>query len=74
MRTVLISFALLATLATATGCVVVPGYQRGVLADPTMQLAGDPLEERSLRKVHGAREGASGGDGSSAGGGCACGN
>jgi hypothetical protein len=56
------------------GCVVVPKNRRQHLADPTMQLDDDPLETRARKKLHGAREGASGGDGDSAGGGCGCTN
>lgn len=56
------------------GCVVVPAYRREHLTDPTMAAQVDPLEDRSLREVHTAREVAGGGDGSAAGGGCACGN
>ncbi len=56
------------------GCVVVPAYDRGTLADPTMAATVDPLEARSLGKLHRSREAAAGGDGTSAGGGCACGN
>ena len=68
--------ALLAVLAftLASGCVVVPAYRREHLTDPTMAAQVDPLEDRSLREVHTAREAAGGGDGSAAGGGCACGN
>jgi hypothetical protein len=62
------------TLAgSAAGCVIVPRYQREWLADPAMDSSGDQLAQRSLRKLHGTREGAAGGDGLSAGGGCACG-
>ncbi len=59
--------------ASAAGCVIVPRYQREWLADPAMDSSGDQLAQRSLRKMHGAREGAAGGDGLAAGGGCACG-
>ncbi|MEM6296917.1 MAG: DUF4266 domain-containing protein, partial [Myxococcota bacterium] len=44
------------------------------LADPTMAIVDDPLEARSQRKQHTAREGAAGGDAQAAGGGCGCGN
>ncbi len=68
--------ALLASLSIAllfaSGCVVVPRYARGTVADPAMQ-AGDGLLGRSLRKLRGSREGAAGGDGVAAGGGCGCG-
>ncbi len=65
---------LVLTLATLGGCVVVQPYQREHLADPTMQRTDDPLAAQAERKLHVSREGAGGGDGSAAGGGCACGN
>ncbi len=63
---------LLSALIAGSGCAVVPAYQRGYLADPTMER--DPLEDRSIRKLHTAREAAGGGGGSASGGGCACSN
>jgi len=57
----------------ATGCVVVPQNRRRYLADPTMQDEG-ALEARARAKLHTSREGASGGNGQPAGGGCACSN
>ena len=60
--------------ASLTGCAVVPAHRREHLADPTMQATVDPVEDRSLREMHTAREGASGGDDRTAGGGCACSN
>jgi hypothetical protein len=74
MRPSLLAFAVFLGLSLgAAGCVIVPRYQREWLADPAMDTSGDQLAQRSLRKLHGTREGASGGDGLSAGGGCACG-
>ena len=64
----------LAVLAATAGCAIVPQSRRAYLADPTMQLTEDPLEARAKRKLHTTREGASGGDGEPAGGGCGCGN
>lgn len=61
-------------LSLAAGCAVVPQNRRQHLADPTMQPVDCPLEARSKRKFHQAREGASGGDGQAAGGGCGCSN
>lgn len=55
-------------------CGFVPQNRRQYLADPTMQLSEDPLEDQALRKLHVTREGAAGGDGQAAGGGCGCGN
>ncbi len=60
--------------AILTGCAVVPKNRRQYLADPTMQASDSPLEDRARRKLHTAREGAAGGDGEPAGGGCGCSN
>jgi hypothetical protein len=73
MRTVLVALGLSLALATLPSCVVVPRYAREWVADPAMDTSGDALAQRSLRKLHGTREAASGGDGLAAGGGCACG-
>jgi hypothetical protein len=63
----------LALLAFAlTGCVIVPQNRRGRLADPLMNLRDDPLDGYRRQKVYTTREGAAGGDGASAGGGCSC--
>ncbi len=58
----------------ATGCAIVPHTRRRWLADPTMQPTESPLEDKARRKLHTTREGAAGGDGEPAGGGCGCGN
>ena len=63
---------LLLTLALPS-CVIVPRYAREHLSDPAMDPASDSLGAREERKLHWAREGAAGGDGAPAGGGCACG-
>ncbi len=56
------------------GCAIVPKNRRKYLADPTMQPDEDVLRDRSHAKIHAAREGAAGGDGEPAGGGCGCSN
>ncbi len=61
-------------VVSATACAPVPQNRREYLADPTMAIVDDPLEARSQRKQHTAREGAAGGDAQAAGGGCGCGN
>ncbi len=58
-------------LGTAS-CVVVPQNRRALLADPMMSLGQDSLEEHQHAKFYSTREGAAGGDGNVAGGGCAC--
>ncbi len=71
MKQIAISSLVLLWLA---GCAVVPQNRRQYLADPTMQQVECPLEAKAKRKFHTAREGSSGGDGQSAGGGCGCSN
>ena len=60
-------------LLATNGCVIVPRYAREHVTDPAMDPSSDALGSRELRKLHWAREGAGGGDGAPAGGGCACG-
>ena len=69
------SFVVLLALALVAleGCVVVPRYARGIVSDPAMASC-DGLLTRSIRKLRNSREGAAGGDGVAAGGGCGCGN
>jgi hypothetical protein len=62
----------LALAATAAGCVVVPQNRRKYLADPMMRFQTDALEAHAHQKLYGSREAAAGGDGTPAGGGCAC--
>lgn len=54
------------------GCAIVRPYEREHLTDPTM--TEDTVEAASMRKLHTSREGAGGGDGTPAGGGCGCSN
>jgi hypothetical protein len=63
---------LLAALASGAGCVVVPQNRRKYLADPMMRFQADDMEAHAHQKLYGSREAAAGGDGSPAGGGCAC--
>jgi hypothetical protein len=68
-----VKIEVLAVLALATsGCVIVPQNRRARLADPMMALSPDPLEAHRKQKLYSSREGAAGGDGLTAGGGCAC--
>jgi hypothetical protein len=57
---------------TIGGCAIVPQNRRARLADPIMQLDEDPLESHRKQKFYSTREGAAGGDGVAAGGGCGC--
>jgi hypothetical protein len=54
------------------GCAAVPQNRRAKLADPMMSLTDDTLETYRKQKLYDTREGASGGDGAAAGGGCGC--
>jgi hypothetical protein len=69
--------ALVGALAIASsigsaGCVIVPQNRRAALADPMMATSSDSLEAHRKAKLYSSREGAAGGDGTTAGGGCAC--
>lgn len=66
--------ALLIAVCLLGACKMVPKNRRQHLADPTMQPDEDPLRDKAHAKVHLAREGAAGGDGEPAGGGCGCSN
>jgi uncharacterized protein DUF4266 len=63
---------LLLVAATLAGCAIVPQNRRARLADPIMQLGDEPLDAYRKQKFYGVREGAAGGDGATAGGGCGC--
>lgn len=54
------------------GCAIVPQNRRAHLADPIMAFDADPLETHKKAKFYSSREGAAGGDGLAAGGGCGC--
>ena len=62
----------LATSLLAGGCAVVPQNRRKHLADPMMQFETDALDAHRRQKLYSTREGAAGGDGAPAGGGCGC--
>jgi hypothetical protein len=65
-----LAFTLLAL--SVSGCVVVPQNRRARLADPMMAFSPDATETHRKQKLYSTREGAAGGDGITAGGGCAC--
>ena len=67
---ILAGFAVVAGLVA--GCATVPQNRRGHLADPMMSLTGDPTDAARRQKLYDTREGAAGGDGATAGGGCGC--
>ncbi|HEY2511092.1 MAG TPA: DUF4266 domain-containing protein [Polyangiaceae bacterium] len=58
--------------AGISGCATVPQNRRGALADPMMALEDEPLDAARRAKMYTSREGAAGGDGTTAGGGCSC--
>jgi hypothetical protein len=53
-------------------CATVPQNRRARLADPMMNLNDEALDAYRLQKLYDTREGAAGGDGAAAGGGCGC--
>ncbi len=58
--------------ALSTACATVPQNRRMHLADPMMSLTDEPLDAARRQKLYDTREGAAGGDGAAAGGGCGC--
>ena len=63
---------LVALVASAAGCAIVPQNRRAHLADPIMSIGDPSLDAYRKQKLYGVREGAAGGDGATAGGGCGC--
>ena len=57
---------------SVSACATVPQNRRARLADPMMSLTDEPLDAARRQKLYDTREGAAGGDGASAGGGCGC--
>ncbi len=72
MNRLVLALAAVLLAVSATGCATVPQSRRARLADPMMSLSEDPLETYSKQKLYTSREGAAGGDGAAAGGGCGC--
>ena len=64
--------ALVLLAASAAGCATIPQNRRARLADPMMSVTGEPLDAARRQKLYDTREGAAGGDGAAAGGGCGC--
>jgi Domain of unknown function (DUF4266) len=64
--------ALAAMSLAASACATVPQNRRARLADPMMSLTDEPLDAARRQKLYDTREGAAGGDGAAAGGGCGC--
>jgi Domain of unknown function (DUF4266) len=68
-RTVIIAAA---SALLVSACATVPQNRRARLADPLMNLSEEPLDAARHQKLYDTREGAAGGDGANAGGGCGC--
>ena len=68
----LAGLVLLVALSFSVGCVVVPQNRRAKMADPMMTLGESSLEAYRKQKFFTTREGAAGGAGKAAGGGCGC--
>ena len=71
MKAHLLFTALLLGLGVSA-CATVPQNRRARLADPMMSLTDEPLDAARRTKLYDTREGAAGGDGAAAGGGCGC--
>jgi hypothetical protein len=65
---VLVSIVALGALSACA----VPQNHRARFADPMMKPASDDLDMARRQKLYDTREGAAGGDGTPAGGGCGC--
>ena len=63
---------LLFAVLLVSGCALVPQNRRAHLADPMMQVVPDAMDAHRRQKLYSSREGAAGGDGVAAGGGCGC--
>ena len=71
-RISIFSTALGATLLLSPGCNTVEFYEKGAFADPAMEFTATPAQLHWQQKVQYSDEGAAGGVGTSAGGGCGC--
>ncbi len=71
MSRLVVVAGLAASIATSA-CATVPQNRRAHLADPMMSVTDEPLEAARRQKLYDTREGAAGGDGAAAGGGCGC--
>jgi hypothetical protein len=63
---------ILLALFSECACASVPQNRRVHFADPMMSPAIDSLDAARRQKLYDTREGAAGGDGTPAGGGCGC--
>jgi hypothetical protein len=72
MRAAFAAMLISAVVLDLAGCAMVPQNRRARLADPMMGLTDEPLDAYRRQKLYDTREGAAGGDGAAAGGGCGC--
>jgi hypothetical protein len=72
VRSKLAAIVLIVIAEGASACAAVPQNRRARLADPMMSLTDEPLDAYRRQKLYDTREGAAGGDGAAAGGGCGC--
>lgn len=72
MKRLVVSLVLATLFLALEGCVIVPQNRRGHLADPMMGFSSSRMDAYRKDKLHSTREGAAGGNGQPAGGGCAC--
>lgn len=68
----MLSLVSLPLLLMGGACNTVEFYQKGALSDPTMQYSESPAQLHWQQKVQYSDEGAAGGIGTTAGGGCGC--
>jgi hypothetical protein len=66
------ALVLLVIAFVQTSCATVAQNRRKRLADPMMSIGDEPTEAYRKQKLYTTREGAAGGDGATAGGGCSC--
>jgi hypothetical protein len=66
------AMAALLVVLLSSACATVPQNRRARFADPMMSTGGEPLDAARRQKLYDTREGAAGGDGTTAGGGCGC--
>jgi hypothetical protein len=71
-RAGLLALAIEALAIGTSGCATVSQNRRAHLADPMMGVTDEPLDAYRRQKLYDTREGAAGGDGAAAGGGCGC--
>jgi hypothetical protein len=72
MKRVLLRASLLAAAVLPVSCNTVEFYEKGAFADPAMEFAESAAQMHWQQKVQYSDEGAAGGLGTDAGGGCGC--